>query len=87
MGTIGTISSERVCSRDAPRRDYSRKWAGRGNPAERLIALIDLWIDRRRGRIALARLTRQDLDDIGISCAQAEFEASRPFWDGTSDYR
>lgn len=36
-----------------------------------------LWRSRR----ALATLTDQQLEDIGLSRAQAETEAARPFWD------
>ena len=38
------------------------------------------WAERRRSRIALSRLDDHMLDDIGVSRAQAQKEAQRPFW-------
>ena len=38
------------------------------------------WEDRRRSRLALERLTPQQLRDIGLTPGAAEAEAARPFW-------
>lgn len=44
--------------------------------ADRLFAMIE----RHRQRVALHSLSDQALADIGISRADAEHEAGRPFW-------
>lgn len=41
----------------------------------------------RRQRLALSKLTRRQLSDIGISPAEAEHEAARPFWDAPAIWR
>jgi uncharacterized protein YjiS (DUF1127 family) len=38
------------------------------------------WMDRSRQRSALDRLSDQMLKDIGISRADVDFEARKPFW-------
>jgi uncharacterized protein YjiS (DUF1127 family) len=43
---------------------------------ERLVA----WRLRQRERAALFSLSDAELQDIGISRAQADFESSKPFW-------
>ncbi|MEZ5813006.1 MAG: DUF1127 domain-containing protein [Rhizobiaceae bacterium] len=48
---------------------------------ERLTAVLDAWVDRRRSRIALSRLNDDQLADIGLTRGRARSEASRPFWD------
>lgn len=42
---------------------------------------LTLWRDRSRERAYLVRLDDHTLHDIGLSRAQAEFEASRAFWE------
>lgn len=44
--------------------------------ADRLFAMVE----RHRQRVALQSLSDQALSDIGISRADAEHEATRPFW-------
>lgn len=44
--------------------------------ADRLFAMIE----RHRQRLTLQSLSDQALADIGISRADAEHEATRPFW-------
>ena len=39
-----------------------------------------VWAQRQRERAALASLDERGLQDIGISRAQAQFEAEQPFW-------
>lgn len=39
--------------------------------------------ERRRSRLALFDLNDQQLEDIGISRAEALKEAGRPFWDSS----
>lgn len=36
---------------------------------------------RRLSRLALSELTDEQLDDIGVTRAEARSEAARPFWD------
>lgn len=43
-------------------------------------ARVYLWWQRARQRRALARLEPAQLDDIGVSAAQARRESSKPFW-------
>jgi uncharacterized protein YjiS (DUF1127 family) len=38
------------------------------------------WMDRRRQRSALDRLSDHMLKDIGVSRADVDFEARKPFW-------
>ncbi len=51
-----------------------------GRKGFRLLRLVQIWIATRRSRIALGHLDTYLLDDIGLSAAQAEAEAHRPFW-------
>jgi uncharacterized protein YjiS (DUF1127 family) len=56
--------------------------AGRSN-AGRLRAfgaVVRTWVDRSRQRRALAELDDWLLRDIGLTRAQAEHEAAKPFW-------
>lgn len=48
---------------------------------ERLVAVLDAWVDRRRSRLALSRLNDDQLADVGLTRGEARNEASRPFWD------
>lgn len=41
---------------------------------------LHAWAERQRGRRALASLDEANLRDIGITRADAVFEASKPFW-------
>ena len=43
-------------------------------------ALAATWFDRMRSRDSLARMDDRLLADIGLTRAEAEAEASRPFW-------
>ncbi|PWC32320.1 DUF1127 domain-containing protein [Azospirillum sp. TSO35-2] len=55
---------------------------GLGN---RLVALFDrlaTWSERRRQRRALEALPDHLLSDIGVSRADADYEAEKPFWRG-----
>jgi uncharacterized protein YjiS (DUF1127 family) len=45
-----------------------------------LAALAGVWFDRMRSRDSLARMDDRLLADIGLTRAEAEAEASRPFW-------
>jgi uncharacterized protein YjiS (DUF1127 family) len=46
----------------------------------RLIDLIACWMERRRQRRNLSGLTDYMLRDIGLSRANVEGEATKPFW-------
>lgn len=49
-------------------------------PHRRLLAKLRLWLERTRTRTALAEVDARSLRDAGVTPAQAEFEASQPFW-------
>ncbi len=53
-------------------------------PVSRLLVAAALmlaqWEDRRRTRLALDRLTDQQLRDIGLTARSAVSEAAKPFW-------
>jgi uncharacterized protein YjiS (DUF1127 family) len=51
----------------------------RRNPAS-LIERLELWADRRRERRALLRCPEGLLKDVGLSRADAQREAEKPFW-------
>lgn len=38
------------------------------------------WRKRAQAREELSHLTERDARDIGLTAAQVEFEASKPFW-------
>ncbi len=44
------------------------------------LARLRLWRQRARARAQLAQLSDRMLADIGISRAEAEFLANKPFW-------
>jgi len=46
----------------------------------RVVAMIEMAMQRRRSRIALMELSDAQLKDIGISRSEAYGEANRPFW-------
>jgi uncharacterized protein YjiS (DUF1127 family) len=41
---------------------------------------LQRWHERGLGRRELRRLTERELRDIGLTRAEAEAEASKPFW-------
>jgi len=51
-----------------------------GNAAPRLFGALRGWRRRSKGRAQLATLDDRMLADIGISRADAEFLANKPFW-------
>jgi uncharacterized protein YjiS (DUF1127 family) len=46
----------------------------------RSLAVLARWRERSRGRAELARFDERSLRDIGVSPADAYFEANKPFW-------
>ncbi len=46
-----------------------------------LLTLISAMIATRKQRAALATLDDAQLQDLGLSYAEAQAEAARPFWD------
>lgn len=48
-------------------------------------ALLAAWAERRAARQALALASARDLADLGLSPAQAAFDASRPLWQPLPD--
>jgi uncharacterized protein YjiS (DUF1127 family) len=51
-----------------------------GNAARHVAATLREWRRRARERDELARLDERALLDIGLSRADAEFLANKPFW-------
>jgi len=51
-----------------------------GNAVRRLLGALREWRQRSKSRAQLATLDDRMLADIGISRADAEFLANRPFW-------
>ena len=51
-----------------------------GSAAGRLFGALREWRRRSKGRAQLATLDDRMLKDIGISRADAEFLANKPFW-------
>jgi len=58
----------------------TRVSASRGSTLMRVVAMIEMAMQRRRSRIALMELSDAQLKDIGISRSEAYGEANRPFW-------
>ncbi|MDQ2805138.1 MAG: DUF1127 domain-containing protein [Pseudomonadota bacterium] len=63
------------------------RWAGRGDQFRRepprrvsLWEMARLAWNRHRSRLRLAELDAHILKDIGITYAEAEYEANKPFW-------
>ena len=44
------------------------------------ILILKNWLQRARQRRQLLQLTREQLDDIGVSVREAEAEAAKPMW-------
>ena len=51
-----------------------------GERMEALIGLVQLWRSRAAERRLLTMLSERDLKDIGVSRAEAQVEAEKPFW-------
>lgn len=63
--------------------DVSRRILGPAAAAERghdPLPTLWNWIQRHRQRRSLLRLDDRLLEDIGVSRADAEAEAAKPFW-------
>jgi uncharacterized protein YjiS (DUF1127 family) len=59
-----------------------RSATSNGALLDRAIARLRLWRSRYRARRELVKLSPRDLRDIGLTPAQAGFEADKPFWRG-----
>ena len=57
---------------------YKEFWAEKSLLAA--LAAISEWRKRANARAELTQLTERDARDIGLTAAQIEFEASKPFW-------
>jgi uncharacterized protein YjiS (DUF1127 family) len=44
------------------------------------LAVVSEWRKRAKAREELSHLSERDARDIGLTAAQVEFEASKPFW-------
>ena len=54
--------------------------SSRGTALLRVVAMIEMAVERRRSRLALLEMSDAQLKDIGISRSEAYREANRPFW-------
>jgi uncharacterized protein YjiS (DUF1127 family) len=61
------------------RTDVSMR-SSRGSTLLRVVAMIEMAVERRRSRLALLEMSDAQLKDIGISRSEAFREANRPFW-------
>ena len=61
------------------RTDVSMR-SSRGSALLRVVAMIEMAVERRRSRLALLEMSDAQLKDIGISRSEAFREANRPFW-------
>jgi uncharacterized protein YjiS (DUF1127 family) len=61
------------------RTDVSMR-SSRGSTLLRVVAMIEMAVERRRSRSALLEMSDAQLKDIGISRSEAFREANRPFW-------
>ena len=64
----------RVGAAKGPRRRSSRR------PAGLWADMLATWLERGRQRRALRRLDDRMLKDVGLSRADVEYEAGKPFW-------
>ncbi|WP_415402730.1 DUF1127 domain-containing protein [Tateyamaria sp. SN3-11] len=48
--------------------------------AVRIAVVLSKWATRRRSRLALKQLSAHQLRDVGLTPADADFEARRVFW-------
>lgn len=55
-------------------------FSSRHRPLVQLVGVLERWIERRRERRALLRLSDGMLKDIGLSAADAWQEGEKPFW-------
>ena len=49
-------------------------------PLARVVETIRQWRRRTEERAALSRMSAADLRDFGVTPAEAQWEASQPFW-------
>ena len=70
---MSTFSTSRA---DGP----TRSSTSRSSVLLRVVAIIEMAVERRRSRLALMELSDAQLKDIGISRSEAFREANRPFW-------
>ena len=57
---------------------YKEFWVEKSFMAS--LAALSEWRKRARAREELSHLSERDARDIGLTAAQVEFEASKPFW-------
>lgn len=50
------------------------------NPLKRLYAILNNWQERAEQRCRLADIEDRLLDDVGMTRADADREAAKPFW-------
>ena len=70
---MSTFSTSRT---DGP----TRSSTSQSSALLRIVAMIEMAVERRRSRLALMELGDAQLKDIGISRSEAFREANRPFW-------
>jgi uncharacterized protein YjiS (DUF1127 family) len=54
--------------------------ASRGSALLRVVAVIEMVMERRRSRHVLLEMSDEQLKDIGLCRSEAYREANRPFW-------
>jgi uncharacterized protein YjiS (DUF1127 family) len=54
--------------------------SSRGSALLRVVAMIEMAVERRRSRTALLEMSDDQLKDIGLCRSEAYREANRPFW-------
>ncbi|MCW3476651.1 DUF1127 domain-containing protein [Limobrevibacterium gyesilva] len=75
----------RIPSHQLPAPNWTPETVGPSHPPQqpdqpRLLALIRAAWRRRRSRIDLSRLDARMLKDIGLTYADVDQEANKPFW-------
>ncbi|MFC3230113.1 DUF1127 domain-containing protein [Marinibaculum pumilum] len=80
--TFNGLNSSHVStgSASAPGRIAAPLAAGHWYDLDRIGRQMRIWRNRSRERAELAHMSDLDLADIGVSRADAEAEAGKPFW-------
>ena len=60
--------------------DPQQRWRGANSPAVRLLVRLLSWSDRLRQRRQLLSMDDHLLKDIGLTRADIQCEAGKPFW-------
>jgi uncharacterized protein YjiS (DUF1127 family) len=80
MSTIVTFRRDTLSSSPSATAGHWPRLPGLGRLIVKLADTLELMAERHRSRRLLLELTDEQLKDIGISHADAQREAERPFW-------